>query len=81
MNWKRHGKTVYRDNPAARLGWTAVAHCASEAQAEQIVREHAGYPRLVAAIQEDLRGYLGTFPPGHPATVLRDLLRELGEAV
>lgn len=37
------------------------------------------YPRLVEAIQNDLRGYLGDFPPNHPATILRDLLRSLGE--
>lgn len=43
--------------------------------------QHAAhaYPKLVAAIREDLQGYLGDFPAGHSATKLRNLLRELGE--
>ncbi len=46
-----------------------------------LVHAANAYPRLVAAIQDDLRGYLGTFPPGHPATKLRDLLSDLGETI
>lgn len=73
--------TLTDNTPAVAV---ATHHHGAQAQfqnADYIAHACNAYPELVAAIREDLKGYLGDFPAGHAATKLRDLLAKLGEKV
>ena len=71
-----------KHSPATSLPWPGLIPEPNFARQDAAYIVHAAnaYPKLVEAIKDDLKSYLGDFPQDHPATKLRALLRELGEA-